>query len=387
MARIRGNAAITWTDTDDTMTERLLILREPLREIRAAHSQSIYPRDSLDMTQRVTFTVGIGADELVARVRFQDDPQGVIDLIKAGSKQRTLSYQPDMTDPDDSYAVLLISPLSPTALTMDADHGAEYGDQEVTLRFRRTTQKPFAGVWTKDELFSFRGGGRIQEGTFVRAGTATYIDKGQGIVKTAQSGVARLNYVDLDGDGFREEAALLLERRRTNLVKRSRNFGSTSSTPKSSAWTLTTLTKTSGQVAPWSSASNAYLLTDSSTTVAGVARINWAANASTNAAFSCYVKQGSSAASGSKLVVDTTGGTAKITGVLTWSSGQPSVAWSPGVQTQSPKRFQNGYWRVFARTTGTLVSGTTYRVGIFPAGTVAEKGSLYVTGIQVEVSS
>lgn len=139
MGPIRGNAAFTYTDPDVSMTERVLLLREPIREIRPAARQSVFVAESLDFQSRQVFTIGTGVDEIVCRVRFMDDPQGVMDLVKAGAKGRTLTYHPDLDDPSRTHAYLLISPSSPSQLGMDSDTGTTFGDVEVELRLRSTS--------------------------------------------------------------------------------------------------------------------------------------------------------------------------------------------------------------------------------------------------------
>lgn len=139
MGPVRGNAAFTWTDTSVSMTERVLLLREPIREIRAATRQMVYVADTLDFQVRQYFTVGTGIDEIVCKVRFMDDAQGVIDLIKAGSRGLTLTYHPDLDDPSRTHAYLLIAPISPTSVGMDASTGLEFGDVEIELTLRSTS--------------------------------------------------------------------------------------------------------------------------------------------------------------------------------------------------------------------------------------------------------
>ena len=139
MSAFRGNAAFTWTDPDDPVTDRVLLLREPLRELRAAHRQSVYVGESLDFQARQVFTVGTGVDEVVCRVRFMDDGQGLLDLLKAGTKNLTLTYHPDLDDPSRSHAYKLIAPLSPVTLGLDPDTGTTFGDQEIELVLRSTT--------------------------------------------------------------------------------------------------------------------------------------------------------------------------------------------------------------------------------------------------------
>ena len=50
MGLISGNAAFTWIDSGGV--ERVLLLREPIREIRPAHRMNVYANDSLDFQSR-----------------------------------------------------------------------------------------------------------------------------------------------------------------------------------------------------------------------------------------------------------------------------------------------------------------------------------------------
>src|ERR1043165_3985402 len=159
MAFIRGNAAISWVDSDDITTERVLLLREPLRDLRPAINQAVFVADSLDKQNRATFTIGEGVDELTGKIRYQDDPQGLLDLIKAGAKQRTLTYIPDLDDADRRYACILISPMSPMGLGLDGDRGTSFGELEVEIQLRKTDKLPFADPWKQDRLFSLVAGG------------------------------------------------------------------------------------------------------------------------------------------------------------------------------------------------------------------------------------
>src|SRR3990167_2090977 len=230
---IRGRAALTWTDTDDKTTERVLLLKEPLREAHPAHSQSVYTADSLDYTARATFTVGEGVDELVGRVRYQDDPQGLLDLLKAGSKLRTITYYPDLRDAGVSFACFLISPLSPVVAGLDPDRGTEFGDLDVTLHLRRTAGTPFVDASPSDLLFSYRAGGRLEEATFTRADVASYAalagGNGYGTLTTAASGAIRTHWLSSASSvGPRAIPVLLLESSRTNRILQNENYSSTS---------------------------------------------------------------------------------------------------------------------------------------------------------------
>lgn len=137
MSAIRGNAAFTWTDT--VGVERVVLLREPIREVRPAHRQSVYVSESLDFQSRQVFTVGTGVDELVCRVRFMDDGQGLLDLVKAGTSDITLIYHPDLDDPLQTHSYKLIAPLSPVVVGMDPDTGTLFGDVDIDLTLRETS--------------------------------------------------------------------------------------------------------------------------------------------------------------------------------------------------------------------------------------------------------
>jgi len=137
MGIFRGNAAFTWTDSGGV--ERVLLLREPIRETRPAHRLAVFVAQSIDFQARQVFTVGAGVDEIVCRVRFMDDPQGVMDLIKAGSTDITLIYHPDLDDPLRVHSYKLIDPLSPTVVGLDADRGTSFGEVDIELTLRETS--------------------------------------------------------------------------------------------------------------------------------------------------------------------------------------------------------------------------------------------------------
>jgi hypothetical protein len=137
MGVFRGNAAFTWTDSGGF--ERVLLLREPIRETRPGHRQSVYASDSLDFQARQVFTIGTGVDEIVCRCRFVDDPQGLMDLIKAGTTNTTLIYHPDLDQPLQVHSYKLIAPLSPTVMGLDADAGTKFGNLDVELTLRETS--------------------------------------------------------------------------------------------------------------------------------------------------------------------------------------------------------------------------------------------------------
>lgn len=387
MSVFRGSAAFQWTDSDDQMTQRVLLLREPVRELRAAHTQSVFVSDSLDFSARQVFTVGEGADELVVRVRFSDDPQGLVDLLKAGTKLRTITYVPNLNDPAVKYDCYLISPLSPTALGSDPDTGVTFGDQEVELRLRQTNRQPFQGAFGNPVLFAFRAGGRMEEGTFSRAGVASYAANSDalGTLTTGASGAARLHWMSSASSvGPRRIPTLLLEEQRTNFVFPSENLAST-------LWVKNTVTVTSGQTDPRGGTA-AFLVSDASTAAQGeITRLLTvtAGSGTTKRTLSWFLKQGTTNdTNGQTCILRSTNGAVNyVRWNLTWSSGKPTATTHTG--TLLPvERWRGGYYRFAARSTGNLSTGN-YRVHLFPAkgagaGDVAAVGNVYAFGCQVE---
>ena len=107
MPRRQGKAAICWTSTDAN-SERVHWLQAPLRDIQPSHTQTVYSGESLDKSAIESVTIGEGAHEMVGTARYDHNPQGLVDLIKEGTKNTTLTYIPNLEDPDVSYAVKLI---------------------------------------------------------------------------------------------------------------------------------------------------------------------------------------------------------------------------------------------------------------------------------------
>lgn len=376
MSVFRGQAAFTWTDSDDTLTQRVLLLCEPLREIRPAHDQAVYESQSLDRTARQIFTVGEGADDLVVRARFVDDPQGLMDFIKAGTKKRTVSYVPDLRDPAVKYDCELIAPLSPTALGLDPDRGVTFGEQDVELRLRQTNQDPFPGVHHNPTLFSLRAGGRIEEGTFSRAGTASYAANSDalGTLTTGASGAARLHWMSSASSvGPRRIPTLLLEEQRTNLIKQSENFASTS-------WTKTNVTVTTGQTDP-RGGTNAQRLTDTNALAIGTVTQVITVTTSTRGVLSGWLRPSTAPVTTKLYFASTNFVTPYVRLTVTWSSGKPSVATVTGEGAMA-SRWRGGWFRISARTTGNLTTGN-YGIAVEPSG--VSTGSVYAFGFQPEV--
>lgn len=232
-----GQAGIGWSSTGDTMTERMHVLAVPLRLVRPAHSQAVYRAQSLDRSTIEVNTIGSGVHEFIGQARYDHDPQSLLDLVKAGQQNLTLTYYPDLRDPGVTYACKLVSPLDADQLSiaLDSDR-ATFGEGMVELRLRPTTSAPIPTLPLNSKLlFWYRAGDSLEAATFTRADTATYIAKGPGTITSAASGKARLTWWDSDSDAIRDLPALLLEVARTNGWTYSEDLSQ-------SAWTKTNVT-------------------------------------------------------------------------------------------------------------------------------------------------
>lgn len=138
MGQLFGKAAILWTPDSGPAVERAYLLRVPLQAVAPQKRERIYAADSLDYSSREVISVGAGVFELAGTIRYDDDPEGLLDLLAAGVRGVTLTYVPD-TENDEEYPCHLIEPAGPiAALEPDADYDrvAEYTQR---LLLRRTT--------------------------------------------------------------------------------------------------------------------------------------------------------------------------------------------------------------------------------------------------------
>lgn len=366
-------AAITWSSTADTSVERVHLLSVPLRDIEPAHSQVRYASDSLDRSTREVLTIGNGAHEFIGTVRYDDHPQSLVDLIRAGANNTTVTYYPDLADPQTAFACKLIEPSDPRAAVDGQRQG--FGEAMVTLRLRRTDQSSFQPLYQgSGVLFHYRAGDDLSGATFTRADTATYAAKGLGTVTTATTGRARVEWVDLDGDGIRESPTLLLEQGRTNLVTDSAAL---------TAWTdIGTPGETSGQADP-SGGTGAYLVEDNDAAAGEGHRIAVSFTGDGTKCFSTYIRQGT----GNPMlgVFDDTASTFRHLILATWSNGVPVLTTINGSGTRyAVERAAGGWWRIMASAENVVAASANYFY-LYPAGNIASNtGTTYWWGMQAE---
>lgn len=373
-------AAIGWTDPSDTASERIHPLAVPLRTIHPAFSQSVYRAESMDRTLIESFTVTPGAHEFVGDVRFDDAPQSAVDMLRAGNANLTLTYYPDIRDPNQSYACQLVSPVGMALETAIDSARSTFGNITVPIRLRKTDQSSFQELYHgTNMLWWYRGGASLERYTFTRATAAATIGKGRGQYSAVSSGKAQIEWFDTDSDGFRETPGLRISPQRTNLCLQSENFGTTwaaSGTP-----TRTPAALTCGSV-------NLDLIGDD--TAAALEGYTQTVAFTGNAvkAVSLHWSAGvTPSASGTMVnLKDTTASANRLLAVVSNSAGAPSVAMTTGTYIGAIG-LDNGVYRLLFQTTA-VTAANTNSMQLYPAsdgsGLVTATGDVYMGGVQLE---
>lgn len=379
---LNSRAAITWSSTGDTLVEHLHQLAVPLRRVQPAYSRSVYVSESLDRTVLETVTVGNGAYELVGQVIFDNNPQQLLELLKAGDSGRTLTYYPDLRDPNVNYPCRLIGPRGGSLLTdLDGQRGT-MGDAAVELRLRPLTNPsttPFHPLdVASNVLFWLRAGDTITGATFSRASVGRYAAAASGGTDTsAASNRLRLHHVDTDRDRIRDSVALLLEGSRTNLV--------TTNAIGGGSWSnLNTPIVTTGVADPAGGTAAVTIEDDNAATEEGrFIGVTYTGNGTK--AVSAFVKRGTSATS-VLLGRDATAGVVRGGVLATWTGGVPVLTGVAGGEVLfGPERYRDDYWRVGFAAAG-HVAANTNRVQLYGSSfaTAAAIGTTTWYGPQAE---
>lgn len=202
MGRYFGRAAITWSSTVDANSLRVHVLDAPLRDFTMGLSVPSWTREALDRSRVEYFTISSGfAYELRGTVRYTHDSQSLVDMLRAGSQGKTLTYYPDLNDSNSALSINLLEPLGDAGLSLDPDLGVR-GDQTVTIRFRTTGGAMFSRPVQLGTpvLFAYRAGDSLAAATFTRATStsapASYASLPSfGTLTTAATNQARIEWV------------------------------------------------------------------------------------------------------------------------------------------------------------------------------------------------
>jgi hypothetical protein len=139
-----GNAEIRWPG-DGTEVETHL-LRMPLQNIRAAGRSRHLVSESIDYSTRNVITLA-QVYEIAAFIRYDDDPEGLVDLLFAGMSGEVLTYD-DGVNIFDCY---LISPSEEEFTIEEEEDYNIYQEGMMEIRLRRTNGEQFTGLFGEAE--------------------------------------------------------------------------------------------------------------------------------------------------------------------------------------------------------------------------------------------
>jgi hypothetical protein len=368
--KLKGNMALTWTDTGHTGTSREHALRLPLQRVQPGVRTRAFTAVAVDFSSQETVVLG-SAYEISALVRADRGAASLADLLEAAMDGQTITYL-DLDYPERTVDVKLAN--ASQAWLAQFDPETAFREYQTPLLLRRTDgsrfpEWVFSGAYAGEGvLFRYQAGGSLADATFARTGTATYVDV-NGVVQTAAADTAR------DGQYAGGDRALKLEGASTNLITYSEDF---------SNWSETGTPTSSGTESDPEGGSTAYLLGDDDGASVEEFFLDPNFTVDDEGAVSLYVKEGdTSAAGGSQIRLrDTSAPADRLDANITWSNAAPSVSMTTGTLLLT-ETLDDGWYRLHFQTT-TLVEANTNRLQIRPAEVSAQTGDIRVWGVQAE---
>lgn len=213
-------------------------------------------------------------------------------------------------------------------------------------------------------------GREVEAPTFTRADAttcATYVDRDL-TIRTAAAGKLRADWTG-------SVCSLLLESSRTNICLQSQDFGTTwtpNGTPTRSAAAKTCGILTLDLIGE-----------DSAGAVEYYTQVVTFTGDAVKALAICVAEGTNPAASGSQFgLFDSTAGTYRLKGTLTWASGAPVVVMANGTHLRTVTLASGVYRLEFQSTSVTAANNNV--IEVVPAAVSGEQGNLYAGGVQAE---
>lgn len=197
-----------------------------------------------------------------------------------------------------------------------------------------------------------------------------------GILVPWEADVPRVTWVDTDGDGVADYAALLLELSRTNLCLHSEDFSG-------AAWSAVgTPTRTGGAHTAAGVSLDLIGDDDGGNTEGYEQSISFTGDAVKSVIL--ILKEGASPGSTVGVRVrDTTAGVNQLEVNVSWSGGVPTSAFVTGSETRDPELLTDGAYR-FCFQTASVTAANSHTVRVFPASSgAADTGDVYAGAVMV----
>lgn len=136
-----GTTSFSWTDGG--AQEHTLSV--PLQKVRPSVRLRRWVRESIDYSTREVWYAGSGVYEIVAEIRYDDAPQSLVDLLLAGAKDITITYD----DGTNTHACKLIDPATEAITPGFDDYQTAEDWHRIEIRLRKTDGSSFnATVFT-----------------------------------------------------------------------------------------------------------------------------------------------------------------------------------------------------------------------------------------------
>lgn len=139
-------AQLTYTPPGGVLTTHLLAL--PLRDLRPVDARVRHEWWSGDLTTREVVVIGDGVRELVATIRFDDEPGSLKDLLRAGLEDDvTITYEKVAGGTSFPFKLLEVVGSDGVELQPDADRWG-LGEWQCRIRIRRVDGGSFDSLLT-----------------------------------------------------------------------------------------------------------------------------------------------------------------------------------------------------------------------------------------------
>ncbi len=122
------------------------LLAVPLQEVRPAKSIWVGRSVTLDRKTVEVVEVGTGVDQVIGDIRYDDEPQGVIDLMTAGWRGIELRYIPDFAGaPTEFHDCIYMGPDPGRPVDFDVFQKV-FDEHRITIILQRTDSGSFSQV-------------------------------------------------------------------------------------------------------------------------------------------------------------------------------------------------------------------------------------------------
>ena len=123
---------------DDPVIKYLAVTFKLAQKLQFADSTAAKARfaaDSIDRSNREIITVGASVEEHTIIIRYDDEPQGLKEMLEAGADGTQLDYYPSLGG-GTNFSFIVITGSDQITITPDPDRHRSHGEWMATARIR-----------------------------------------------------------------------------------------------------------------------------------------------------------------------------------------------------------------------------------------------------------